>query len=738
MITAFFLFLIGFTIIRVFKWLVNNPWLVTAFAYILGAALGLYAFQQLNLASITAVGLIIITLTWLVFRAKNYRSFFILTVIVAIGGALNGVLQIYTVEHSHLSSLDPKSTYQVYGSIISKPRHSEYSCSFLMSVKQVDGEPKSWGNLWVRVKLADAKHNSELEKLDIGKNVYILCKVQKAESARNFFEFDSQRYLLAKDCGFETYVYHPSYLKDVKSDLGWGSLVNRASGAFTSTIERNLSPLHSQLMISLIYGDRTGSVSDELAKSFRYAGLTHLLVVSGAQVGLLALILFTLLRPLGYPGITGWRGIITAVLMVTLLVFFGLITGYDLSIKRSIIMAGLWLFARVVNRKIHPFTALAQSALIITLPNPLAVLSISFQLSFAATFAVLYGLFCVARYEKNNDKIVTPQTTILKVLFYSVLSSISVSLVLSPILAVNFGQIPVYSVLSNVIAVPLSGLILVWGVITNIGFAALGPVLSAPLKFVMVFLLDLLIMFTQGIAQLPFASGNLEPPGILVIVLYYLGLLLIIEALILKRQNNTLLAQNSIRFALSNLALASIVYFVSYGQTKVVFPYTRSGDAVVIRYQQHLFGFVNCSNSKHFERTIKTLEKSANYLGFNRFSCTVALNHPSAHALTKLKEISNEVTTLQEDRSRINNQFWDLSVNSQLGWRLTLRSLPNFCIENAQPAIYAVSSKGKQLNILIRKQKTVKGALALYNGGALAFRVSSGGKITNLLTSMQK
>lgn len=726
-----------------FKWLLINPWFAASLAYSIGIAVGIKIYFDFPQILLTMIFFLIFLASIGFLTIKHYRALLILFVTAIAAGILNSTVQAFNIQRSPLQETVNQNKVQVYGTIVTRPRQNDFSLCFLMSVKQVNGLPKSWGNLWVRIRSSNSEQNDQLSTLDIGKNVFFNGEIKAASLPNNFFGFNSQKYLLSKDCGYEAYIYNPKLIIDVNTDNGFGSFINRLSGQIVKVIEKNFDPLHSQLMISLIYGDRTVSVSDELVRAFRFAGLTHLLVVSGAQVGLLALIIFTLLRPLGYPGITGWRGIVIAIIMISLLILFGLITGFDLSIKRSILMAALWLFARLVNRRITPITALAQSALIITIPNPLAILSASYQLSFLATFAVLYGLNVINRYEVNYKHVITPQTIVMKILFYSVVSSTSVSILLSPILATTYGQVPIYSTVSNIIAVPLSGVILIWGVITNASFLLLGSAISLPFKMVMEFLLDLLMLITQGVSQLPYASGNLEPPGLSSTLLYYLGILTIIELFVEKPKLKATHRNLLILLGLSSLVIAISVYYINFGKTKLIVPYLSSGDAVVIRHHQKLYGIINCTKGKKFNNSIKTLASSAQYLGFNKFSQIIAIEPSGFSNSEKLKDLSREYIKLINKSTNCTDYLKpspdiDFSLISENQWESKLKTPNSVIINYKYPGEYYISDKKQCFQINVRKKHPDNHTISLLYEGAVLFEINSGGEITKKNNSMQK
>ena len=129
------------------------------------------------------------------------------------------------------------------------------------------------------------------------------------------------------------------------------------------------------LMKALLTGDRTEYYLDDgLYSAMRTAGFVHIIAVSGMHVAFLV----SLLRLLS------GRRRITAFLGIPLIAVFMAMAGFTPSVVRAGCMQILLLLAPLLRRESDPPTALAAAALLILLVNPIAVGSMSFQLSFAA------------------------------------------------------------------------------------------------------------------------------------------------------------------------------------------------------------------------------------------------------------------------------------------------------------------------------------------------------------------
>lgn len=146
----------------------------------------------------------------------------------------------------------------------------------------------------------------------------------------------------------------------------------------------SLSHSSAALVKALILGDRTG-ISPDRMQSFRKAGMSHLLALSGLHTGIVAALLALLLMPLK---ICGYKRL-HLLLVIALVWCYALLTGMSVPVTRACVMLSFCLGALVLERKNALFNALAAAAFFILLVDPLQLYSPGFQLSFVAVGVIL-------------------------------------------------------------------------------------------------------------------------------------------------------------------------------------------------------------------------------------------------------------------------------------------------------------------------------------------------------------
>jgi len=239
------------------------------------------------------------------------------------------------------------------------------------------------------------------------------------------------------------------------------------------------------VLIALLTGDRT-ALAGRTVRNFRTAGMSHLLVVSGMHLCLVASAVHAL--PLK-------RRRLRAALALGLVWAFALFTGLGVSAVRAALLLTMAQAARFFSRRGDPITSLGFACLAIVLVSPRAVQSVSFQLSVGSTLGIVLLADRFARAIGGR----------LPRLFAPLAQPFSISLAAQigvlPILALSFGSAPVVGLAANLFAVPL---------LTPILFCGAAAVAIAPLRFLLGALCRLLLLLLCAIARiaagLPFAQ----------------------------------------------------------------------------------------------------------------------------------------------------------------------------------------------------------------------------------------
>ncbi len=215
-------------------------------------------------------------------------------------------------------------------------------------------------------------------------------------------------------------------------------------------------PLQEQpLLQAAVLGDMD-AISPELMQDFQNSGMLHILAISGQHIGLLALILLLLFNFLRLP-------LKLAAFIVTLILCAYIpISGSSISVIRSVIMFACFLPCFWWERPSSTLNALGLATSSCLLLMPYQIMSLGFQLSFIATFALL--LFGQPILQWVHSKNITHPISIY--LLSTPLISLAVFLITLPLLAATIHQVAPYGILGNIATLIISSILIVTGVLT--------------------------------------------------------------------------------------------------------------------------------------------------------------------------------------------------------------------------------------------------------------------------------
>ena len=226
---------------------------------------------------------------------------------------------------------------------------------------------------------------------------------------------------------------------------------HKAAIALESLIER--IPFASEntggIIKALLTGNRE-DIPEDIAQTFRDSGASHILALSGLHLGIIYAII---LRLLDLAGNSPAMRHVKSVLTILICGFYTLATGAGASITRAFIFITLNEIGKMTGRPTNLKGVLAAALLVHLAFDPTAVSEIGFQLSYAAIFGIAY-IFPWLRGMWRND------WRWLKWIWESAAISISCQITTGPLAYLYFGTFPQYFLLTNLIAVPLAGLII--------------------------------------------------------------------------------------------------------------------------------------------------------------------------------------------------------------------------------------------------------------------------------------
>lgn len=257
-------------------------------------------------------------------------------------------------------------------------------------------------------------------------------------------------YLYAFPTAREEEPYHT----DSGGLAGWLRGVRKS---LSRPLKEYLPAEESGVLNALCLGQRN-SLSATAETDFRRAGLSHLLVVSGLHLSLVAVAVRSLLRRAGL-GIR-W----SAALTVPVVIAFVLLVGATPSVCRAAVMCLIWLVGQLLWRRSDGLNSLGLAAALLLLYNPYTLLSAGAQLSFFATAGVLWLTPRLCGWLRRLLETVGPWNsgwrTVWTYAYTAAAACVSALLFTLPLACYYFGGFGLWSALSNLLAVGPAGVVL--------------------------------------------------------------------------------------------------------------------------------------------------------------------------------------------------------------------------------------------------------------------------------------
>lgn len=295
--------------------------------------------------------------------------------------------------------------------------------------------------------------------------------------------------------------------------------VNRLRVAIRTAVQARFPGEAGAFTAAVLTGDYAG-ISAATMDDLRRSGLAHVLAISGLNMSLLAGFFFAVVR-YGL-ALIPWVALRVSTKKIAagaaFVATFGylLMSGGNVATLRSFVMIAVMLVAILLNRRALSMRTFALAAVLILLWQPEALLEAGFQMSFAATAALIWG-FGALRDRFN------PQTMsrVVAPLFMLFMASFIGGLSTGPYAAAQFNRIAAYGLLGNLIAVPMMELL----VMPAAGVAALLAPLGA--SFPALWLMEIgarwILWVAHWVAALPGSVGAVVSPGPWVLPVLTLG-----------------------------------------------------------------------------------------------------------------------------------------------------------------------------------------------------------------------
>ena len=294
------------------------------------------------------------------------------------------------------------------------------------------------------------EQTSDAFQLQPGDEVVFYSKLEPFKNFGNPDDFDYPRFMKIRGFSGSGFVGATNWKKTGNQSNSITCISQRIRAKalnFYKSFE--LSDDANALVSALILGYKN-DLTEDLQNAFRATGTAHVLAVSGLHVGIIYLVINIIFSFLGN---RGKPHILRQCLVIITLWGYVFIAGMSASVVRAAIMLTIYCIANIYSIKGFSLNALCAAAFLILIYKPFTLFDISFQMSFGAVFSILY-------FQPKLQTIYTPKNKILKYIYNLSIVSLSAQLGIFPLVLYYFGTFPTYFFITNILVVPLIGVII--------------------------------------------------------------------------------------------------------------------------------------------------------------------------------------------------------------------------------------------------------------------------------------
>ncbi|MEN6326844.1 MAG: DNA internalization-related competence protein ComEC/Rec2 [Syntrophomonas sp.] len=553
----------------------------------------------------TALLLLILTLLVLYCKSDSQRAITGIIIVAA------GILYFMAAENPPTSDLKARDSVVVTGTVANIPACDGPKTRFIIvSDSPEENEKKLQVSCYFK---------SDLQK---GDKVELRGALKVPVPPGNPGEFDYPRYLSYQHIYYLFIVKDDTDLKILAPPGFPQNWLNSFSQHYAQLVNDVLPPQEAAILQGMLLGKVDG-IEPEQYKDFQKTGIIHVFSVSGLHVGFLLLLaawvtsLFNL-----SPRYKFWSCLI-------LIFAYGSLVSWPVPVQRSVLMAGLGLFAHYMGREQQLLNSLGLAGCLILVLDPRALFMISFQLTFLATWGLLY-LYPLLKKRLQYKNILVDL----------ILISLCAQVAVVPLIAYYFNLFSPLSLLSNLLTTYLSAGVVILGFIALM-LAGLWSGLATLFLYPVGLFIELILGLNNFVIQLPAAFVWVATPPLILVVAYYCGLLLLIKYW--SSEGNRV-------YSYGGLVLISIFFiFIGLpaqvydrGNMEAVFIDVGQGDSILLKSPQGKFILVDGGGSQFFDPGSDKVLPYLHRRGIRELYMIIN-SHPDLDHLQGLEKVAGEM-----------------------------------------------------------------------------------------------
>lgn len=336
-----------------------------------------------------------------------------------------------------------------------------------------------------------------LPQLQTGTQIIFKKPLQLIKNAGNPGEFNYQKYINQQNIYHQIFLNVDEYkLLQEKKLFPVKAFLFSLRNHIIKIIDKYIHGSEERAVAKALLIGYRKDIDRELYSAFTNTGIVHIIAISGMHLAMIyAAMLFifkNLRRKKNGKTISG---------LITLVVIwmFTFLAGSVPSITRAAVMFSFIIVGEMLQRKTNIYNSLAASAFVLLLYNTFTLWDVGFLLSYSAVLSIVV-------FQRPVSRLLYVENKILKSLWSIVYVTLSAQILTLPFILYYFHQFPNLFIISNLIAIPLSGIILYMEIALMV-FSPV-PFIASLIGKVTESLITFFNDFIRHINEIPFVRTN--------------------------------------------------------------------------------------------------------------------------------------------------------------------------------------------------------------------------------------
>lgn len=461
----------------------------------------------------------------------NIAAFLLILLFLIIVGLLNIQRQQYlTQNHQHISHLADRGPLTVEGIVLTSDQISPTNNALVVRCQRMiinnSYIPVS-GNIRLVIP-ADLS-------FQYGDFIRFHSKIKKIQSFHNPGSFNYERTLNRQGIYVAGFVANHAGIVLIRHNSASGVKLKLENfRLYLKQLIYTHAPSPQREIIEAMTIGNQKAIPQDVRDNFAKTGTSHILSISGLHIGMVAagsfFLILVLLKSSQYLMLKfNIIKMATAAAFLPI-VIYALVAGMGTTVLRATLMAIAFLISLLIGKQKDFYNILFGAALIILIIAPESLFEISFQLSFSAVFAILYIVPRLSDLTLPIPSAAPPWLQkLIRRIYIFILVSAAATLGTLPIIVFYFNRVSAVTLIANLIAVPLLGMLTLIPAMAFILTSLFSTWFAGFLISVASFFTGIAVTMINWMASWSCSSFSLVKPNLAEITFFYIFSFLLIQ-----------------------------------------------------------------------------------------------------------------------------------------------------------------------------------------------------------------